>query len=240
METFKRFSVSLLAFSMFLISAVEAQAALVNVDVNGIPSWSVLSYEVETGEEKNVEVRSVVNREAINPNTKIALTRDEGQVLLTVDEEEIDISGYESEIVEVEEIDIPKRVAILANNDGFSIQQRGVTANTEFPITVNTPEKKISVQTDSGIRYLSILPYDAVIQIVRANIIKDLSEGDSVTLVENEDGEVVYRIKGKNDLNVLRFVDLSVDILVEISALDGKVVEVEKPLWYAIADFLIV
>lgn len=193
-----------------------------------------------TDDEGNVSVTSIVDTPAPNPNAQIALNNTDEKVLLKVDENEMDLSGYEDDIVEIEEVDVPKRISIKATDSGFAISQRGVVAETVFPITINTPEKKISVSTASGMRYLAVMPYDAVMQIVRSNIISDLGEDGRIELIEGDEGEVLYKVSGEKNIDLLKFVSLPVEVEVQVSALSGKVLKVEQPIWFSLLNVLLV
>ena len=232
--------VLLFTLLFFVSSATPLQAAMVHINKNGTYYLNVLAEETSVISVKNVSVTTIVNTLSPDPETKIALSKKEGQTFLTVDKNTMDVSGYSDDIVEVEQYNEPERIAIKATNDGFAIEQRGITAKTVFPISINSPSKKISVETPTGVKFLSIMPYEAVAQIIRSNIIDDLGESGEVQLVEGEEGEVLYIVKGIQELNLLRFLSIPVDVVAEVSAVSGRVLKVDQPLWYSILGIILV
>jgi len=225
---------SLLAFlvALAIFFPKNTQAAIVSVDLD---------------QEINLNVLGITNLALKTVSSKIEevnLYEDNGKIVMNVGNgdrtSEMDLSGYEEEIIEIEKAREPERVSILADGSGFLIRQRGISAKTVYPLKFKSKEEEITVETESGERFVAVLPYEAVTQIIRSNIISDMEEGGRVELVEREEGELAYKINGKKEISLFRFLNIPVDVSAYVSALTGKVLEIEEPVWSRVLSFFAV
>ncbi len=234
----KRLTAILLVSLFFMVSLRSAQAAMLTFTKNGEVYWNVLGLEDST-----LEVTKVVEKFVSGMPSTVILSNDQGTVRLSYGdrgEREVDISGYNEDIVEIEGKESAKKLFIRATDNGFSIREKAITANTSFPIKINSPQNKIAVTTPSGERFLSVSPFDAVNQIVRTNIISAFAGEATIDLVEKSEGEIAYVIIGKKDIQLFNIFMIEVPITAEVSALSGNVIDVVSPLWYSVVDFLLV
>jgi len=228
----------------FGFSVKPANAALLNFTKNGELYWNVLGLEntVESAYNSALEVQKIANHLVSGEPIPVVLSNENGHVLLSYGkspEKPVDITGYDSEIVEIEGDNSARTVSIAATDNGFIIQQKGIIAETQYPITIDSPRNRLSLNTDTGNRLLSVLPFDAVNQIIRTNIISSVLEA-KITLVEKEEGEVAYVVQGEKQIILLNIIALQVPVNVEVSALTGSVIKIDQPLWYSALDFLLV
>lgn len=223
----------LLCAVLFSLSAKTAFGALLTFSPKGLVYWNVLGLE-----SSSLEVKKIANDLAANQNTSVALLNNGGKVFLSYDgQKQVDLTGYRENIVEVEEQNPAKTLHIKATDSGFAITQKNVTVDTTFPIKINSRDNRLSVETASGERFLTVLPYEAVNQIVRTNLITKLISG---SLIEKEEGEVVYEVAGEKEIVLLKIFIVAVPVKVEVSALTGSVITIDQPLWYSVVDFLLV
>lgn len=207
-------------------------AALLTFTSGGEVYWNVLGMT-----DSSLEVKKIADNLAAGPSTSVLLTNDNGQVFLSYDgSKNVNVSGYKEDIIEVEEKSAGT-ISIKVADSGFSIKQRDVTVNTSFPIKVNSRENKLSVETATGEKFLAVLPYEAVTQIIRTNIVSSVVSG---SLIEKEEGEVVYAVDGEKQITLFNIFSFAIPIKVEISATTGTVMNVDQPLWYSVVDFLLV
>jgi len=108
---------------------------------------------------------------------------------------------------------------------------------TDYPININPKKNEISVQTPSGIRFLSVLPVEAAESILRARVMTRLT-GEKTFLLEGERGELVYEMNGEKVLNIFNLLDYPVEVKTKVSVLTGEIVEIDQPTWLRIVSFL--
>lgn len=229
----KKFLVAVI-FSLLLSSSVhDANAALVRFGRDGEAYWNVL------GANSELEIKKLAN-ETVAGKTAVDLTTDNGKVFLTYDGGKVDLTGYEEEIIEIEESEAPKKILISSTENGFKIAQSGIVAHTPFSIKINSPQNKLAVETTSGTRFLSIMPYDAVEQMVLTNIINILPKEGKIKLFEKDDGEIAYEVSGEKQIYLFNIFSFGVPITVQVSATSGKIINIDQPLWYSVVDFLLV
>src|SRR3989344_1398373 len=221
-----------------LIFPAQAQAALVTATTEGELVINVLAFTTDpllASEEHELAVKDIVQTGTPSPNTRVVLDREGEQTVLLVhsgdDTKQLDVTGYTREIVEIEEREAPKRVSISARDGKFGITQQGVIAKTEFAIEVNAEDHRISVNTPNGSRFIFILPYDAAAQTIKSNLLTNIP--GEITLTEGNEGELAYEIRGQRFVNILNLVSIPVYVTAYISAQNGRVMEVEQPLWYS-------
>lgn len=207
-------------------------AALLTFTSGGEVYWNVLGLT-----DSSLEVKKIADNLAASSTSSVSLSNDGGKVFLSYDgNKKVDVSGYLEDIIEVEEKN-SGTLYIKAKEDGFSINQRDVIVDTNFPIKVNSKENKLSVETATGEKYLAVLPYEAITQLVRTNIVNSVTGG---VLTEKSEGEVVYEVVGQKQITLFNIFSFEVPVKVEVSATTGSVINVDQPLWYSIADFLLV
>jgi len=235
----------LLAGILILTLSKNSYAALIVVNKNGEVIWGVLGSEIDATlpipRPKNLEVKNVAQLAGLPTNAEISLAKDNGKVELSVTTDsgrsKTDVTSYKDDLVEIETTDESKKVKITTVDGAFVIAQEGITAKTVFPITINAPEKRILVETSSGKRFLSILPYDAVSGIFKANILK--ADGiKSVDLKESDKGELEYGVDGKKEISLFNIISFEVPIQANISASTGEILKLEMPVWYKILGFV--
>jgi hypothetical protein len=231
-------------FSLFVLSTKSADASLLRFNRDGTLQWNVLGLNdsVDAAYESAMEVKKIADKVVSGGSIPVSISNEDGKVFLSYgadDSAPVDITGYESEIVEIEEKDAPRTISIAATPSGFAIKQRGITAETSYPINITSPENKLSLTTNSGERFLTILPYEAVNLIIKTNIISTVV-GGQVTLVEKDEGEMAYVVRGEKHIVLFNVFAFQVPVNVEVSATSGTVLNIDQPLWYSVVDFLLV
>lgn len=236
MNPMNRFVVCLFFGLFFLLVARPIQAAMLTYTNDGEVYWNVLGLSDST-----LEVKKVVDKLVSGAQTAVILSNNQGTVRLSYGKDadkEINLTGYEQDIVEIEGRESAKKIFIRASEGGFLIREGMVTATTAFPIKINSPENKLAVSTSTGERFLAVSPFDAVSQIVRTKIISPFTEDATISLVERPEGEVAYVIDGKKEIQLFNIFLIEVPVTAEVSAVSGNLIDVNQPLWYSVVDFL--
>lgn len=231
-------------FLIFMLHSTDALfAAVVKVKNSGEVIWNVLPAFDEAGIDapERLSVTSIAKAQNSSESAEVSLINKSGKVELSVNDRNgskyADVTNYDSEVVEIEQYDFPKKISISVSGEGFIVKESSVSAFTEFPITVNPDDKRISLTTKTGQQYLSILPSEALRQVIQGQVI-DVVDGDLVLNDNVTTGQVEYVIFGKKTFNILNIYRHEIPIAANVSAIDGKVVFVDQPIWLPIVDLL--
>ena len=246
MSVLRVFASFILAFLFLLLISSSVFASLVVVQKDGKVVLNVLSIEdtveLEIPRRDYLEVKSIA-QEIPDPGSKISLARKDGKVTLRVStksgEKSLDVTNYKDEIVEIEERPALERVRIGVSGDFFTIEQRGVLAKTDYEINIDPESAGITLTTPSGLRFLSLLPYQAAETALRAKIINRLGDKDSVVIKE-EGQELSYELAGERVINFFNVFEYSVPVKTKISASTGEVLSIEQPTWLKVLGFLFI
>jgi hypothetical protein len=215
----------------FFLFASDTQASLVKIDKNGEVIWQVLSSEdslaLGIAERGKIEVKDIAGDSAA---TNIALKREGDKLFLNV-------TTWEDSLVEIEERGDVKKVTIGKEGDKFTIEQNGVVAITDFPIIIRPRENELSVTTESGSVFLSVLPIEAAESALRSRFLSQIPE-KKMFLVENESGTLAYKISGEKVLNILNMIEYPIPVVADVSVSNGEILAIEGPEWFRIFGFL--
>lgn len=228
----KRFAIFLICFGLLLISVKPVDAALLVVNNKGKIVWKVLGLNT-------FEVKNIFQTPTPPADSQISLSRMNGKVELNVISDsgttQTDVTSYYDDLVEIETRGDVKTYKIANLGDRFTISQEGVVANTYYPITINAKTNEVTIRTSKGEQLITVLPFDVVEDLQKANVIDQTTD---VELAENLEQELQYIVSGEKKLRLLNFIDFPVSIKAHVSAVDGTFTETEAPIWYKILGFL--
>lgn len=183
-------------------------------------------------------VRNTVSG-VVAANTKIFLTNENGALNLRVGDgaNVLDVSGTDKQLVEIEERPQVKSFAISAQPDGFVLEQGDLSVATQYDISIDPTDAKLALATPTGIKYVAILPREAVETTLRSKIISSVANKGAVSLVE-EGSDLVYKVAGEKVLNLFNLYDYPVPVTVLVSTSTAEVVSVDQPPWLAVLNYL--
>lgn len=233
-------------FSFFVLSIIyfssfrAANAALVNITPEGVAVLTVLSSQdiaLSIPKRESLEVRDNVAGES----GKITLSKIGDKISLAVataeGEKELDVTDYKSELIEVEERPQIQKISISTDGTFFYLKQGEVEATTTLPINVDAKGAEISLVTESGVKFLSILPKSATDSVLKAKIATRIIPKGGVLLTE-EGGVLSYTIKGEKVLNLFNVYKYPVPVLASVSASTGEILKTDEPVWLKILGFM--
>lgn len=225
----------------FLVSVRQAEASLMVIDKEGNINWKVLSYEsslaLDVPSDSNIEVTKVVDK-AANGKTIVTLRKEDDRITLSeVGGRELDVSSWENDVIEMEERGDVRKLKVTIEDGKFALEQDGVKAVTEYPIEIDAKENNISVETETGYKYLALLPYDAAQSLLRTKIATNVNAQD-MKVVEYEK-DIAYLVNGEKVVNLLNVYDLKLSVSAYISASTGEVMMVE-PSWLGVVNYLLI
>lgn len=225
----------LLSVGLLFLSATPAHAALFTKDGNDLTK-NVLGAADAT----NALQAVVTSVESVVSNIQLGIT--DGKLTLSYDEsphsQDLSLENFDGDIIEITQPKEADSVMVLAAKDSFEIRQRGIKVLTQYPIEVNNSLDNLTLTTESGKRYLAVLPYDAVTPLIRTKLIDEIPTSGEIELIELTEGELTYKIRGEKNHNLFDLVTLHADISVDVSALSGDVLSVDQPTWSRILTFL--
>jgi len=227
------------------VRSVQA-SSLVTVREDGEIILNVLAdsdsiLEIRTG--STLEVIGGIFRDDGEFGDKISLELKNGKASLSVlkgkEERSFEITGENEDLVEIIERTKGEKVKIGLVDGMFTLNQRGVIVRTPFSVEIDATRDKLSVKTPSGLRLLSILPYEALQVVRRARIIDILTPGvENIVLTEGSRGELHYKITGNKIIVPFNLFTYKVPIEAQVSASTGEVINIDQPLWFKVFDFL--
>jgi hypothetical protein len=239
----KGLAVGFVGAIVFFLFAPCVNASLLVVDRHGEIVWNVLSEEdsldLNIPKHSLIKIKEINNVES-NADSMVSLTNSGGSLALTVSSgseiRELDVSGWNDDLVEIEERAEVQRIVIGVINNLFSLEQKGIRALTEFPIDVDTKRAELSVRTSSGDKCLSVLPFQAVETLLRSKILNKVT-GNEIRIVES-DQDLHYLVKGERTFEVFNIFSYSVPVTSGVSVATGEVLFFDAPVWYKAAVFL--
>ena len=225
----------------FLVSARQAEASLMVIDKEGNINWKVLSYEsslaLDVPSDSNIEVTKVADK-AANSKTIVTLKKEDDRITLSeVGGRELDVSSWENDVIEMEERGDVRKLKVTIEDGKFALEQDGVKAITEYPIEIDAKENNISVETETGYKYLALLPFDAAQSLLRTKIATNVNAQD-MKVVEYEK-DISYLVNGEKVVNLFNIYDLKLPVSAYISASTGEVMMVE-PSWLGVVNYLLI
>src|SRR4030042_2516512 len=241
----KRFLVTITFVFLFLILGSSViEASILSVGKNGEITWKVLSeqdsLDMDVPAHSYIEVKKVENN-TVDPKSSIELSKSGDKISLYVfndnEKRQIDIKNPNGDLIEIEERAEIQKINIGVRNDKFSLQQKGISALTEFPIKIDPQTAKLTVGTKSGDRFLSVLPYQAVPGVLRTKLISRVND-NRLEIIE-EGRELQYSFSGEKIFNILGFFEYSIPVSLKVSATTGETVSIEGPAWYKVIGFFL-
>lgn len=228
-----------------LMFTQNASASVVKITNNGNMIVNVLGVTKDSVVDipKNDDLKVInVAGSSSDPKSSILIAKADFGTSLSVSKngksESFSIEG-DKDLVEVEERSEMQRVLISSSGRNFLIRQKGFTAQTGFEIAVDPLNANLSLKTPSGMKYLSILPREALDTLIRAKIITKFDATENATLTETQSADLVYEINGYKSLNLFNLYAYDVSVKSKVSAATGEVIYVDQPIWLNVVSALL-
>lgn len=139
-----------------------------------------------------------------------------------------------------------------AGADKFLVQSGSAGAITHFPLSVDLASNTLFINTPAGQKAVTVLPEQAVTNLIAANVVNrlggaaivnevrnnNLSSVDQIIALGEKNGLPVYEITGISDQKLLGFIPVKVEKEVTVSAQTGEVVSTNISLASQILDLL--
>ena len=228
-----------------LLSIKPTFASLLVVKNEGEIVWNVLAEEdnlsLDVPKHSYLEVTKIAQ---VNPSESslVVLKRQDGKISLSVDsgdeKKQLDVTNWKEDVIEVEERAEVKKLVIKIVDEKFRLEQNGISAITEFPVTIDSKSARLSIETSGGQTFLSIFPKEAVDSLLRAKFVNKIPDSN-IELIE-KDKELQYVIAGEKVFDILGLMEYSVPVTTFISASTGEILSIDSPTWFKYIKFLFV
>ncbi len=144
------------------------------------------------------------------------------------DEEELEVeSGTEAAKIKV-------KIKVKRVDNRFVITEREIEAETNFPLSVNPETRELTVTTPAGEKVVTILPDQAVSNML-ANNVFDRQENVNIVF---EDETVIYRISGARDERLFGLFRITLPSTAIVSADTGQLIAQEQAFLFRFLDLL--
>jgi len=213
--------------------------------------------EVRLSETERIRTRTKDGRTRIDITSggiKTRLEFRDGRVIVKAEQED----GTEVELEDDTLLKIDDRLAAdnikvaTAGAEKFLVQKGDTGAVTDFPISVDLATNEVFVTTPTGQKTITVLPEQAIQNLIAANIVNRLggqaianealnnnltSVSQLITLGE-KNGIPVYEINGISDQKLLGFIPVKVEKDLTVSAETGNVLSTNISFGSRILDVL--
>ncbi len=209
--------------------------------------------EVEDGKEKTkVKFQNLKIEFEREGNKVIAKVKDENGEEVELEDDEKDELFQDLED-ELSDDDIT--LATDSANPGFV--QKGRRVRTNFPLSVNPVTGELFVTTPAGEKVVTILPSEAIENMIRAGIMtrteeppspppadegtgsaQVISDDNSAIELAQVNDEPVYIISGIKAQNLLGVVPVDIKIKTYVSTTDGSLMDIEQNFFSKLLDLL--
>jgi hypothetical protein len=242
----KYYFLSVVVFLVILNCTEEADASIVTVGKTGDVTINVLSAQdsnsdVLLSESVKISKSSVDMGEADMP---ISLFRKDGKYMLNVTgkngEKSFDVTDYQDEILEIEERPSVRRIAIGLSENQFVIEQGGIKAKTDYQINIEPQKSRITILTPTGYKFLTMMPQDAVDILLKSKSITSLEGGRTINISEDMNGNLFYQVNGIKRVGIKDIYLYDAPVSAKISVADGKILEIDQPIWLKILSLFVV
>lgn len=219
----------------------SVRANYVTIDPNGEVTVNVLAVQDEnTLERGTVSVTKLAdNQTSTTPSVTLKKSNNRVQIVVANSEGEKELLFPEKTetLIEVEERPETQKLSIGLTDGKFSVRQKGFTALTDYPLTIDAESAHLVATTDSGDAFLSILPIEAAESTLRAGILSTVTNNTMELL--SEDKNLQYKITGEKVFDILHVYEYRIPAEAYVSASDGSILKIDSSTWYRFMNFLV-
>lgn len=224
----------------------ESNTFRLKTDTEGVKQES--EYETANGQKikTKVEDDGKTKIELEQGGTKIKYVIENGKIVVKKEhEQDTDLSNDETEEIENEFEDTLENQGISLASDTAkpTFMKNNIRAASNFPLSFNPETKALIVTTPAGEKTLAILPDQAVENMLKNNILSDISSESSGTqsaqaIVTTYDGTLSYEIDGEKTHRIFGILPVKTPVKVFVSAETGEPLAKRQTVLTSLIDFL--
>lgn len=192
--------------------------------INMIKNNEIKAIKNETETESEIEVEG--DKLKIKQKIKDASGREI--------EKKIELKAGEELEIESQDGDEKKKFKLKADGtNSLAIEKDGVTAKSNLPITVNENNELVVTHPDGTTKIVAFMPDQALKMLKELNITPivpgsaDDTLEDNMPVLEDEDGESVYKIDGQKEEKILGLFKVAYKTKAVVSAENGELIRTE-------------
>src|SRR3989338_6568710 len=213
--------------------------------------------EIRLSEDERIKTRTKDGRTRIDITAGGIKTRfeirDDRIVIKAEQEDGTEVELEDDAIFKIEERLATDQIKIATDEANRFIIQRGdAGAVSQFPLSIDLATNTLIVNTPSGQKTVTVLPDQAVQNILVANIVSRLGgsavvnsfrTGETSTLAQvitlgEQNGVPIYEINGISDQKLLGFIPVTIEKTVDVSAETGAIVSTQVSFVSQVLDLL--
>lgn len=216
--------------------------------------------EIRFSEEERIKTKVEKDKARIEVRSggvKVRYELKDGQLVVKVENEageELELEDEEIEQIEdeVEEELEDDGIKIASAAGKLAVVKNKFAASTNFPLSINPDTNELIVTTPAGQKVVTILPDQAVQNMLATNVISRLgtqaivdaalqnqvASASAIIALGVRNNVPIYEIPGIRDFRLLGFIPVSAPVTAVVSAETGKLVTAEQPLLTRIVDLL--
>ena len=186
-----------------------------------------------TGEETEIETRTE-NRDKPEKIEPRELREPKEPEEPAEDKETPEHPENETEVMRIREREEKNEVKINTRNGDFVINRNNVGATTNFPLTVDSSTNILTVTTPSGEKQVTVLPDQAVQNMLSRNVIDQISGQSAadlssrVKMTQKSDGSLVYEVEGERRKKLFGLMPLKFKKTAIVSVETGELLETKE------------
>lgn len=210
--------------------------------------------EVRFGEGEKIKTRVEEGRtriDVISGGVKVRYEIRDGRVIIKAETEEGEDVEDEEIVKIVDRLD-KTGIKVATAGGRLVVARNQIGAASNFPLQIDLATNQLIASTSAGTRVLTVLPDQAVQNMLVANVISRLGPPAIRQAVESGEatsaaqiiqlglraGVPVYEIPGIRDFRLLGFIPVSAPVTAVVSAETGELVTTDQPLLTRVIDLL--
>lgn len=210
--------------------------------------------EIRFGKGEKIKTRVEEGRTRIDVysgGVKVRYEIRDGRVIIKAETEEGE-NVPEQELFKIEDRLGRNDIKVATEGAKLLIARGSVGALSSFPLQLDLNTNELIASTPAGSKTLTILPDQAVQNLLAANVISRLDPAvlqqaaqsggltsvSGVIALGERNGVLAYEIAGLRDHRLLGFIPITTPVTVFVSAETGQTVAQEQPLLSTIVDLL--
>lgn len=212
--------------------------------------------EIKFSETEKIKTRIEDDRTRIDVYSggiKVRYEWRDGRFIVKAENEAGDqVDVPEQELFKIDDRLNSSGIKVATDGGKLIIAKNNIGAVSNFPFQIDLDSNQLIASTSAGVRVLTILPDQAVQNLIAANVISKLDAADLVNQVQlgnvtsvqdvialgERNGLPVYEVNGIKEQKLLGFIPVSTEAKVFVSAETGEPVAQEQTLLANAIDFL--
>lgn len=204
--------------------------------------------EVKFGEGEKIKTEIKDNRtrvDVVSGGVKVRYEIKEGRTTIKAETEE-GKGMPEQEIFKVVDRADKSGIKISTAGGELLVSRNNVGATSNFPLRVDLNTNQLIVTTPAGTKVVTVLPDQAVQNMLAANVISRLGSSvlnkvasvSGVIQLGEQNNVPIYEIQGIKQFNLLGFIPVERPVTAVVSAETGELVTTQQSLLTRIVDLL--